>query len=231
MEADDHACQARTSVDCARTGSLTTYARHPSRQHTTAVAVRPRVDGTVEVVVGRDSVPARQLVSRPVATLHVAPAACQPVLLHGAARRLPGVRQGGALAFHLEVAAVRVGASRLLVDEQTYALAAPDPLRHDAPGVLAHLNSAHGEALAACLRARGSTVGFVHATGLDSAGLTVVVASGAGIDTARLRFPAPVSSLSQLPISLSAVLSPGCGCSGSRTAPGAAEDNVPAHEE
>lgn len=212
MEADDPAHQARTSVDCARVGSLTTYARHPSRQHTTTATVRPRPDGTVEVVVGRESVAARHLVSRPVATLQVAPDACQPVLLHGAARRLPGVRGGDALAFHLDVAAVRVGATGILIDEHAYAAAAPDPLRHDAPGVLAHLNSGHGDALAACLRARGSDVGFVHATGLDAAGLTVAVIGGEGVDTVRLRFPRPVASLTELPVSLTAVLSPRCGC-------------------
>lgn len=221
MEADDVAHQARTSVDCARTGSLTTYARHPRGQHTTAVAVRPRPDGTVELLVGRGTTAARQLVSRPVATLRVAPAACQPVLLHGAVRRLPGVREGDALAFHLDIAAVRVGAAGVLVDQQAYGEESPDALRHDAPAVLAHLNSGHADALAACLRARGADVGFVHATGLDAAGLTVVVARGAGVDTVRLRFPAPVSSLSELPVSLSAVLSPRCGCSCARP-PGAA---------
>lgn len=228
MEPDDIAVLARTSVDCARVGSLTTYARHPSRQHTAPVAVRPRVDGTVEVQVARNTVAARQLLSRPVATLRVAPSACQPVLLRGAARRMPGLRFGGLLAFHVDAAAVRVGPSAVLVQEQAYLAARPDALRHDAPGVLAHLNGCHAEALTACLRARGTAVGFVHATGLDAGGLTVLVATSTGVGNVRLRFPTPVTSLSQLPVSLGGALSPRCGCSRSRPLGRAVGEESPA---
>lgn len=228
MELNENATQARTSVYCARVGSLTTYTRHPSRQHTSAVAVQPRPDGTVEVQVPVGSLAARHLVSRPVATLLVAPAACQPVLVHGAARRLRPSGSGSVLTFHLDVATVRVGAARLAVDEQAYARAAPDPLRHDAPAVLAHLNTGHAQALAGCLRARGADVGFVHATGLDAGGLTVLVTNGRGVDIVRLRFPSRVASLDELPVSLSAVLQPGHICPCVRRGGTGAADNAPA---
>lgn len=91
--------------------------------------------------------------------------------------------------------------------------AAPDALRHDAPGVLAHLTTGHTDALVACLRARGTVVGFVHATGVDAGGLTVLVAHGDGVDTIRLGFPKRVASLNELPVSLAAVLKRGPVCS------------------
>lgn len=221
MHPDQIAVRARTSVDCARTGVLTTYARHPSSQATTHVVVGPRADGTVELRLPRTSAGARQLVARPVATLRVAPAAQDPVLLHGSARRLPGIAHDGALVFHLRAAAVRVGARGALLDEQAYAAAEPDPLRHDAPAVLAHLNGGHADALAACLRARGHDAGFAQAVRLDAGGLTVLAVGVDGVDRVRLRFPAPVHALSDLPVSLGGVLSPRCGCSASRPVEGA----------
>lgn len=209
---EDRAVAARTSVDCARVGVLTTYARHPSGQRTTPVAVLPRADGTVELQLARDAVAVRQLLARPAATLELAPVGFEPVLLHGAVRRLPGVSDRGALLFHLEVAAVRVGAPAELLDERAYGAARPDPLRHDSPAVLAHLNAGHTEALAACLRALGREVGFVRATGLDAAGLTVVAVTADGVDTVRLAFPQPVSALDELPAGLGCVLRARCSC-------------------
>lgn len=207
---------ARTAVDRARVGALTTYARHPSSQHTCSVAVRARADGTVEVELARDALAARQLLARPVATLHVAPACCEPVLLHGAARRLPGTGARGTMVFHLDVAAARVGIPAVLLDGTTYAEAEPDPLRHAAPAALAHLNDAHADALAACLRAVGHDAAFAHATRLDAGGLTVVAVGDEGADTVRLRFPSPVASLDELPTSLRCALNPGCGCTHER---------------
>ena len=104
----------------------------------------------------------------------------------------------------------------VLVDERSYFASSPDPLRHEAPHVLAHLNQGHAEALAACLRAGGSAAHFAHATGVDARGLTVLAVGAHGVDTVRLRFPHPVTSLGELPVSLSGVLDPRCGCSGSR---------------
>lgn len=106
---DEFGRLARTSVDRARVGTLTTYARRPSGQHTTTANVRARVDGSVEVHLAPAAVPVRRLLARPVATLQVAPPWCEPVRLHGAVRRLPGTSERGDLVFHLEIAAVRVG--------------------------------------------------------------------------------------------------------------------------
>ena len=212
MQDTDDAVRARTSVDCAATGRLTTYARHPSGQQTTTVALHVRPDGAVDVPLPAGAPAVAQLVARPLATLRVAPAWGEPVLLHGGARRLPGRTDRGELVFRIEVAAVRVGSPPVLVDEAAYAAARPDPLRWDAPAVLAHLDEGHADALTACLRARGREVAFARATRLDAGGLTVVAVGRDGVDIVRLRFPAPVSGLEELPPSLAWALRPGCGC-------------------
>lgn len=225
MRTPDLALRARTSVAAARVALLTTYARHPAGQTTTTVSVRPRADGSVDVQLGRDAVGAQQLLARPVATLELTPVGHDPVLLHGAVRRLPGVGASGALLFRMDVAAVRIGAPAVLLDEHEYALAAPDPLAGDAPAVLAHLNDAHADALAACLRANGYPVAFAHATALDTGGLTVTAVTSSSVDTVRLRFPQPITTLSHLPPTLSPVLTPRCGCSTPRTAPGGSDES------
>lgn len=216
MACDEFASQAKTSVDCARLGRLTTYARRPDSRHTTSVTVHGRVDGTVDVHLARGALAARHLLARPVATVQVAPLWCEPVLLHGAARRLPGVSDAGDLVFHLVPAAVRVGSPPVLVDNAAYSSAQPDPLRQDAPAVLAHLNDEHTRALAACLRAGGHEVEFARATRLDAGGLTVLAVRSAGADTVRLAFPTPVASLTELPPSLGLILTPHCGCASTR---------------
>lgn len=220
MRTPPDALQARTSVAAAQVGRLTTYARHPSRQTTTTVGVQPQPDGTVVVQLGREAVGSQQLLARPVATLELAPVGHDPVLLHGAVSRLPGVGPHGRLCFRLEVAAVRLGSPSVLIDEQEYATATPDPLAADAPAVLGHLNDAHADGLVACLRAFGHKVEFAYATTLDSGGLTVAIVSTGSVDLVRLSFPHPVSALSQLPTSLSLVLAPRCRCSAPRTRPG-----------
>ena len=219
---DQDAVSARTSVDRARVGLLTTYARSPSSTASTSVRVSARSDGSVEVRLAPTALGVRQLLARPVATLQVAPLWCEPVRLHGAARRLTGTSDRGELVFHLTVAAVRVGSPPALLDEASYAAAAPDPLRHDAPAVLSHLNAAHAGALSACLRAGGSPADFAHATRLDAGGLTAVAVGPDGVDTVRLRFPAPITDLRDLPPSLAWVLDPRCRCCGARPSTGAA---------
>ena len=212
MEDTDDAVRARTSVDRARIGELTTYARHPSGALSTSVGLQVRADGAVDVHLSTSAHAVAQLLARPLATLRVAPPWCEPVLLHGGVRRLPGLTDRGELVFRLEVAAVRVGSPPVLVDGAAYAAARPDPLRCDAPAVLAHLNEGHADALSACLRACGRDVGFAEATRLDAGGLTVVAVGPEGADTVRLRFPSPVAALGELPPSLAWVLQPGCSC-------------------
>ena len=205
------AARARTAVACARVAALTSYARHPSGHTTTPASVSARPNGSVEVALAATSPAVRQLVARPLATVRVSPTWCEPVLLHGSARRLPA-DSAGRVRFHVEAGSVRVGLAGTPVDVDLYAVALPDPLRDDAPGVLSHLNHGHGEALAAGLRAAGHDVGFVHASGLDAGGLNVTAVGSVGVSTVRLAFPQPVSRLADLPGGLAAVLSGGGGC-------------------
>lgn len=212
MQDTDDAVLARTSLDRARVGVLTTYARHPSGQRTTSVGLQVRPDGAVDVRLAAAAQAVGQLLARPVATLEVAPPWCEPVLLHGGTRRLPGTAERGELVFRVSPAAVRVGRPPVVVDATAFAAARPDPLRCDAPAVLAHLNDGHADALTACLRACGRDVAFAEATRLDAGGLTVVAVGERGADTVRLRFPTPVAALDELPPSLAWVLRPGCSC-------------------
>ena len=221
------ALRARTSVAAARVGLLTTYARHPSGQTSMTVSVRPQADGSVDVQLGRDAVAARQLLARPVATLDLAPVGHEPVLLHGAVQRLPGVGPTGALLFHLEVAAVLVGSPAVAVERHHYAEATPEALSADAPAVLAHVNGVHADGLAACLRALGHEVDFAHATALDGDGLTVTAVTTSSVTTVRLPFLQPVTALSQLPVSLSLLLAPRCHCSTQRPGPGGGDGREP----
>ena len=211
MHDTDDAVRARTAVDRARVGQLTTYARHPSGQRTTSVGLQVRSDGAVDVHLSTSNQAVAQLLARPLATLRVAPPWCDPVLLHGGARRLPGLTDRGELVFRLDVAVVRVGSPPAVVDGSAYAAARPDPLRGDAPAVLAHLNDGHADALAACLRAGGHDVGFAQASSLDAAGLTVTAVGSEGVSTVRLAFPHPVTGLRELPVGLRALLGSGCG--------------------
>ena len=212
MSTSREAVAARTAVACARLAALTTYARHPSGHVTTPVQVASRDDGSVEVALEASSVALRQLLARPLATVRVAPPWCEPVVLHGSAQRLTTPGAAGRVLFRVQAACVRLGPARLPVDGDAYAAAAPDPLRHEAPAVLSHLNGGHAEALAACLRARGHAADFVHAASLDAAGLTVTAVSADGVSTVRLLFPAPVARLADLPGGLPALLRDGCGC-------------------
>lgn len=189
MQTGDLAVRARTSVERARVGALTTYARCPYGQRTTSVAVRARPDGTVTVQLGRDALGVRQLLARPLATLHVAPAECESVLLQGAARRLPGLSDSGSVVFHLEVAAVRVGDRALALDERAYFAASPSPVRHTPHGLVSHVNSCHADWLVASLRAAGHEVSFAEATSVDAAGLLVACVNDSGAETVRLRLP------------------------------------------
>jgi hypothetical protein len=164
-------------------------------------------DGAVDVHLWTGAHAVAQLLARPLATLQVAPPWCEPVLLHGGARRLPRLTDRGELVFRLEVAVVRRQPAAL-VDESARSAARPDLLRCDAPSVLAHLDEGHADALSACLRACGRDVAFAEVTRLDGGGLTVVAVGEDGADTVRLRFPTP----DELPPSLAWVLRPGCSC-------------------
>jgi hypothetical protein len=108
------------------------------------------------------------------------------------------------------------GASPAPVPLAQYRAAEPDPLWRQAPGILRHLDHGHMTELVACARAHGlREAEWATPTGLDRFGLKLLVFTADGITEARLSFPdGPVTSFSQVPASLRAVLA--CRC---RTAP------------
>lgn len=205
---------ARTSVARARVAALITYPRSaPARPHLTSVTVGCNGDGHPVVRVEAGSLAAAHLLSRPLATVRVAPVGGDTVTVHGAAHRLRGTGGGGLLTFQVEVGAVLLGAVRpATVEVEAYRSAEPDPLRDEAPAVLAHLRDAHARQLTACLRALGHDAQWAEPTGLDRHGLTVLALGLEGVATIRLSFPEPVRRLADLRPGLGTVLLCRCGC-------------------
>ena len=197
---------ARTAVASASAGGLTTYPRaHAARPHHTQVALEPDVDGLPILQLDPRSLAASQLLSRPVATLRVAPANGPAVLLHGSAHRLPARR--GSSRYRVEVVAVRLAVPQWQpVPLTQYRAAVPDPLRQDAPEVLRHLARHHGDELAACLRALGHGTRWVEPRALDCRGLDVLSVDDDGVQLIRLPFPEPVTNLRDLSTGLAAPL-------------------------
>lgn len=158
------------------------------------------------------------LLSRPLASVTIA--AQRPgvgrlphgVVLRGSVRRAPShPRPSGrpaAVPFVLSPTSVRLWNGRLasaplsaedVVDVESFSAANPDPLRTEAPQVLAHLREAHGAGLLHCLRSQGHVKAeWVEPQRLDRYGLEVSVVSADGVTDIRLPFPAPLDSLSQL---------------------------------
>lgn len=203
---------ARTTVQVARFGSLSTYSRlAPHRAHTTTVQLVPEDDGSLLAYLLPAAPSAQMLLQRPLATVRVAPAGHRTVTVHGHARRRPDVDTDQLHAFQVRVGAVRVGdAADLPVDAIRYAEAQPDQVRAQAPALLEHLNLGHRPELAACLRSQGVDAETAEAIELDRYGLTAVGMGPAGVDRVRLDFPAPVTRLEELGGGLCAVLH--CRC-------------------
>jgi len=190
--------RARTAVACARAGALTTYPRQRRPMMTTVLVSEDA--GRMELRLPADSAAARTLAVRPVATVRVAPPHCEVTTVLGAVRRLPGRDGDQRIRFLLDAGAVRVGSTcHRVLDADAYRAAEPDPLRDDAPCVLAHLRGEHAAALADCLRAQGHAgVRWVEPTGLDRYGLDLTGVDDDGVGEVRLPFPAPVRSLREL---------------------------------
>lgn len=201
--------QARTAVARARVGLLTTYGRRAPLVRTTHVGVAG--DGAALVVRLRPESPAvTDLLARPLAAVRVGPPGFVQVLLQGSVVRLPGRDDRGRLRFRVDPGAVRVddGGPVAVAD---YRSADPDPLRDDAPVLLAHLRAAHRADLGACLRARGHhDVEWVEPQALDRHGLQLAALTADGVARHRLDFPRPVGSLDELSPGLTSLLR--CRC-------------------
>jgi hypothetical protein len=104
------------------------------------------------------------------------------------------------------------GASGRAVSLAGYHPASPDPLWREAPGILRHLSRGHVSELTACVRAHGlHRAEWVTPSALDRFGLRLLVFTADGVADTRLSFPGgPVTSFSQVPLSLRAVLA--CRC-------------------
>ncbi|MBC7374496.1 MAG: hypothetical protein H7323_10955, partial [Frankiales bacterium] len=156
MTLPDPAELARTALAQARVAALTTYPRSAPAPRLTSVTMSCQDDGRPVIRVGPGSRAAVDLLARPLATVRVSPVGAETVTVHGGARRLPGRDERGRLAFRVDVGAVRLGVVRpATVDLDAFDAAEPDPLREDAPRVLAHLREAHTDQLTACVRAVG----------------------------------------------------------------------------
>ena len=206
MSGPSNAEQAQTAVASARAATLTTYPRM-ARPALTLVSVRADA-GTLVLRLHPSSPAAADLGQRPLGTVRVSPTDCATVTIQGKVHRLPAQDTAGLLAFRLDVGAVRLGQqAATVVDVQDYRAAEPDPLRADAPAILAHLRQSHGEQLAGCLRAHGHTAArWADARRLDRYGLELGVLEDGGVSTARLDFGTPVGSVNQLGPGLSVVL-------------------------
>ena len=195
---------ARTAVACAQVAALTTYPRH-SRPATTQVRVRDE-HGELVLSLSPNSWAAADLGMRPVGTVLIAPLGCQTVTAQGVVHPLPDQHDGLA-CFRLEVRSVRIGRSAQAVDVAEYRLAAPDPLREEAPRILAHLRRGHGADLAACLRAQGDHgARWAEPLGVDRYGLELAVLHDDGVNATRMNFPVPVSSVTELTPGLSVLM-------------------------
>ena len=113
----------------------------------------------------------------------------------------------GLACFRFEVRSLRIGRSGDAVDISEYRLAVPDPLRGDAPGIVAHLRHGHGGDLAACLRVQGEHgARWAEPLSVDRYGLELAVLHDGGVSTTRLNFPVPVSSVAELGPELSVLM-------------------------
>ena len=105
------------------------------------------------------------------------------------------------------------GAAQAQVGLAQYEAAAPDPLRHQAPAILRHLESCHMAELVGCVRAHGITAAeCVIPRRLDRFGLELLVLTPVGLAAVRLGFPdGPVTTIAEVPLSIRTTLTCRCG--------------------
>ena len=133
--------------------------------------------------------------------------------LTGTARPAARNRQAEIIAYVVAVRSVEFcGTVSALVSLDQYQAATPDPLWHEAPGILRHLEQGHMSDLIGCVRAHGMRqADWVIPHGLDRYGLELLVLTADGTAAMRLSFPSgPVTSLQDVPASVRTVLT--CRC-------------------
>jgi Protein of unknown function (DUF2470) len=211
--------RARTALADARVATVTTYSRDPvAPPHQTLATVSVEENGRLAFFLEPQSWAVANLLARPLASVTVA--AQQPgraqttngVILRGSVRRVPShprpTGRPAAVPFLMEATSVRLWDGRPgsapiapedVVDVESFSTAVPDPLRTEAPQVLAHLREAHGSGLLHCLRSQGHpSAEWIEPQRLDRYGLEVSVVSADAVADVRLPFPTPLDSLSQL---------------------------------
>ena len=220
-----HAERARTLVEQLTTGTLSTLARDPAG-HPYGSFVTFALDGDAGAVflISELAEHTRNLRGDARASLLVAEAVREDPLANGRVTLLGTCRplepgEDGSRAAYLErfpnaayYADYRDFAFwRLAVDSARYiggygrmswvsgddwAAARPDPLAPHAPGIVAHMNADHADAMAALCRAlsRASDATAVTMTGIDRYGFEMSVGTAAGRRPVRLAFPRPVGT-------------------------------------
>ena len=192
--------RARTAVAQARVGTLVIRGCRRTPRTMTVVGMHDR-GGMPEVGLEIASAAGQRAVHRPVVALYVTgPDGFAAVRLVG---RLVTVDDGattGSGRFRLTAAGVAlVDPGVHPVPVADYLGAAPDPLRREAGRILAHLDAAHAEDLAACVRAHGHEALAVVPRGIDRYGIELAVIEEYGVSRVRLAFPGgPVSSIRDL---------------------------------
>lgn len=203
--------QARTLLARSRVGTLHTMGTRAGAIATTAAVLgdplgRPLIwlDAASQALADLDAVPA--------ARLCLSPDRLDTLVIEGTTTRVSPPGRSGQIPVRLQPSSVRLSlGSQKTVDLAAYNMARADPLRREAPQILAHLRTAHTGELLACLRAQfGSDIEHVEPRQLDRHGLEVVILNRHGAGVARLAFPSPVATLRDLGPELSAVLR--CRC-------------------
>jgi hypothetical protein len=203
--------RARTLLARSRVGTLhTTGARTGPIATVVAVLGDPR--GRPVIWLDERSPALADLDAFPAASLCLSPEQLATLVIDGTTARVSPPSRSGQIAVRLQPSSVHLTfGSRKTVDLDAYNRARADPLRREAPEILAHLRTAHTSELLTCLRAQfGSNIEHVDPRQLDRHGLEVVILNRHGVGIARLAFPRPVSTLHDLGPGLSAVLC--CRC-------------------
>jgi hypothetical protein len=203
---------ARTAV--ASAPAATVSCGGPSGHPATAapVVMRAGPAGQPVLLPADGSAAARWLAARPGLVTVCVPAAppFSALRLRGTVR--PG-RAAGPARYDVALRSAEfAGAVPAPVPLDQYRAAEPDPLWRQAPGILRHLGRGHLAELIACARAHGlREAEWVTPSSLDRFGLKLLVFTADGVTEARLSFPdGPVTSFSQVPASMRAVLA--CRC-------------------